>query len=137
MEIYLRDKVFQNAANMGKHLNEQLLAITADIPEVVEVSGYGMLQGMEVVKNPETKEPFPFDAMVTLQETALAKGLYIRLSGGAPRFMVCPPLVSTKEEIDQMMAILADALRSPEWRTVGQSSPMRGRRPGRLPLTHL
>lgn len=72
-----------------------------------------------MVKNPETKEPFPFEAMVTLQETALAKGLYIRLSGGAPRFMVCPPLVCTKEEIDQMMAILADAFKDPGWRKVG------------------
>lgn len=120
MEIYKRDKVFQNAAKMGRHLNEQLLAITADVPEVVEISGYGMLQGVEVVKNPETKEPFPFEALMALQETALAKGLYIRLSGGAPRFMVCPPLVSTKGEIDQMIAIFADALRSPEWRGVGR-----------------
>lgn len=118
MEIYKRDKVFDHAAKMGKYLKEQLKAVTADVPEVVEVAGYGMLLGMEVVKNPETKEPFPFNAMVALQETALAKGLYIRLSGGAPRYMVCPPLVSTKEEIDQMMAILADALRDPEWRKV-------------------
>ena len=59
---------------------------------MVEISGYGMLLGMEVVKDPETKAPFPFGAMVALQETALAKGLYIRLSGGAPRYMVAPPL---------------------------------------------
>ncbi|NLT34983.1 MAG: aspartate aminotransferase family protein [Gaiellales bacterium] len=119
MEIYRRDKIFENAAKMGAYLGEQLKAVTADIPEVVEVAGYGMLKGMEVVKNPETKEPFPFEALVTLQETALAKGLYVRLSGGAPRFMVCPPLVCTKEEIDQMMAILADALNDPGWRKVG------------------
>lgn len=119
MEIYKRDKIFENAAVMGKYLTEQLEAITADVPEVVEIAGYGMLKGMEVVKNPETKEPFPFEAMVALQETALAKGLYVRLSGGAPRYMVCPPLVCTKEEIDQMMAILADALNDPGWRKVG------------------
>ena len=118
MEIYKRDKIFEHAAEMGKYLEKQLRAATAEFPEVVDIAGYGMLKGMEVVKNPETKEPFPFPAMVALQEAALAKGLYIRLSGGAPRYMVCPPLVSTKEEIDQMMVILADAIRSPEWRRV-------------------
>jgi adenosylmethionine-8-amino-7-oxononanoate aminotransferase len=120
MEIYKRDKVFEQAAETGSYLKRQLEAITIDVPEVVEIAGYGMLLGMEVVKHPETKEPFPFPAMVALQELALSKGLYIRLSGGAPRYMVCPPLISTREEIDQMMAILADALRSPEWRKVGQ-----------------
>lgn len=119
MEIYKRDKIFEHAAEVGKYLKEQLKAITADVPEVVEIAGYGMLIGMEVVKNPETKEPFPFEAMVALQETALAKGLYVRLSGGAPRYMICPPLVTTKEEIDQMLAILADALQDPSWRKVG------------------
>jgi aldehyde:ferredoxin oxidoreductase len=122
MEIYRRDKVFQHAAEMGQYLHEQLKDITADIPEVMEIAGYGMLQGIEVVKNPETKEPFPFPAMVALQETALAKGLYIRLSGGAPRYMVAPPLVSTKDEIDQMMAILRDAIKDPSWRKVGEEA---------------
>lgn len=119
MEIYKRDKIFEHAAEVGKYLKEQLKAITADVPEVVEIAGYGMLIGMEVVKNPETKEPFPFEAMVALQETTLAKGLYVRLSGGAPRYMICPPLVTTKEEIDHMLAILADALHDPSWRKVG------------------
>jgi len=118
MEIYKRDGVFDHAAEMGRYLRQQLEAITADVPEVVEIGGYGMLLGIEVVKDPETKVPFPFGAMVALQETALAKGLYIRLSGGAPRYMVAPPLTSTKEEIDRMTAILSDALRAPEWRKV-------------------
>jgi aldehyde:ferredoxin oxidoreductase len=33
--------------------------------------------------------------------------------------MVCPPLISTKEELDRMVAILHDSFKDPEWRKVG------------------
>lgn len=123
MEIYRRDKIFENAGKVGRYLKEQLTArIMGNFSEVVEVAGYGMLLGIEVVKNPETKEPFPFEAMMALQETALDMGLYIRLSGGAPRFMVCPPLVCTTEEIDHMLDILYEAFQDPGWRNVGASA---------------
>jgi adenosylmethionine-8-amino-7-oxononanoate aminotransferase len=118
MEIYKRDGVFQHAAEMGRYmrsaLNEQLVA---EIPEVDQVSGFGMLLGLEVLKDPETKERQPHEAMVALQDGALERGLFIRLSGFGSRMMFCPPLVSTKEEIDRMISILVDTFKEGSWRS--------------------
>jgi adenosylmethionine-8-amino-7-oxononanoate aminotransferase len=117
MEIYQRDGIFQHAAEMGRYLaaalNERLVA---EIPEVDEVSGFGMLLGLEVLKDPETKEGYSHDAMEILQEGALARGLYIRLAAYGSRIMFCPPLVSTREEIDRMIAILAETFEREDWR---------------------
>jgi len=117
IEIYRRDGIFQHAADTGRYmadaLNEELLAV---IPEVDQVSGFGMLLGIEVLKNPETKEGHSHEAMEALQEGALKRGLYIRLAAFGSRLMFCPPLVSTREEIDRMIAILADTFDHESWR---------------------
>ena len=90
--------------------------MAAKIPEVDHVSGFGMLLGLEIVKNPETREGFSHDALAALQDGALAKGLYIRMAAFGSRIMFCPPLVSTKAEIDRMVTILFDALANSSWR---------------------
>jgi adenosylmethionine-8-amino-7-oxononanoate aminotransferase len=116
LEIYKRDKIFEHASKIGayakKRLEEQFVA---DFPLVDHVSGYGLLLGIEVVKNKETKEEYPPKSrkMFRLQERALDKGLYVRICdhNWAPgnRIMFCPPLVSTEQEIDQMLDRLYDA----------------------------
>jgi adenosylmethionine-8-amino-7-oxononanoate aminotransferase len=116
MEIYKRDKIFEHAAKVGKYakdrLNEQFVK---DFPLVEHVSGYGMLLGLEIVKNKETKEEYPPKSMkmYRLQERALDKGLYVRIcdKNWAPgnRMMFCPPIVTTEKEIDQMLDRLYDA----------------------------
>jgi adenosylmethionine-8-amino-7-oxononanoate aminotransferase len=117
MEIYVRDHIFEHAAEIGSYARTALESqVVSTIPEVDHVSGLGMLLGLEIVKDPARKEGYPHEALETLQEVALEKGLYIRVAGAGSRIMFCPPLVSTEEEIDRMVDILRQAFEDGGWR---------------------
>ncbi|MBW2183066.1 MAG: aspartate aminotransferase family protein [Deltaproteobacteria bacterium] len=116
MEIYKRDKIFEHAAEIGKYAKKRLdEQFVENFPLVDHVSGYGMLLGIEVVKDKATKEAYPPKSlkMLRLQERALDKGLFVRIcdQNWAPgnRIMFCPPLVSTEKDIDRMLDRLYDA----------------------------
>ena len=112
LEIYERDKVVGNAARVGKYAVGRLKEVLGPLPSVAEISGLGLMIGIEIVADKTTKRPFDqkLKVMQRLHEKALANGLYIRVSdiGGGPgdRAAFCPPLVITTEEVDKMIGIL-------------------------------
>ena len=112
MEIYLRDKVVENAAKVGKYALERLKRDFEPLPCVGEVSGLGLMLGIEIVADKATKRPFDrkLNIMQQVHDEGLEKGLYVRVSdigsGPADRINFCPPLIITAEEIDKMIGIL-------------------------------
>jgi adenosylmethionine-8-amino-7-oxononanoate aminotransferase len=65
-----------------------------------------LLQGIEFVRNPKTKEPFPKDKAFGLRvgRRALDNGLLCRFD---PHWLAFgPPLVATAEQIDEMVELL-------------------------------
>jgi adenosylmethionine-8-amino-7-oxononanoate aminotransferase len=118
MEIYRRDGIFAHSAKIGAYAKAQLQERLVDsLPLVEHVSGYGMLLGLEVVRNNVTKEDYSKESrkMFRVQERALDKGLFLRVCDltWAPgnRFMFCPPLVSTEVEIDAMIDIIIETFK--------------------------
>ena len=85
-------------------------------PSVGEVRGLGCFWGLELVKNRETREPLvPFNAtgeavkpVAALMKRALERGVYLMTHWNV--VMVCPPLTITREELDEGIATLDDAL---------------------------
>ena len=69
-----------------------------------------MVGAIELVKNKETKEPFPSEERVGYQiyQIALEKGLLLRPLGNILYFM--PPYVITKEEISTMIHLTNEAI---------------------------
>ena len=78
--------------------------------------GLGLFWGLELVKNRETKEMLvPFNAggeaaapVARLQKAALESGLYLMTHWNV--VMICPPLTITREELEEGLAVLDDAL---------------------------
>ncbi|MCA1657522.1 MAG: aspartate aminotransferase family protein, partial [Actinobacteria bacterium] len=76
----------------------------------------GCFWGIELVKNRETREPLvPFNAtgeefapVARTAKAALERGLYLMTHWNV--VMVCPPLTIIREEIDEGIAILDEAL---------------------------
>jgi taurine--2-oxoglutarate transaminase len=113
MEIYRRDGIFEHAAKVGAYAKQQLQERLVDnSPIVRSVDGYGLLLGLEVVKDKETNEDYPPESkkMMRVQDRAFDKGLYIRVldKSFAPgnRFCFAPPLITTEAEVDAMIDIL-------------------------------
>ena len=78
--------------------------------------GLGCFWGLELVKNRETREELvPFNGsgeaakpVMSMAKHALDRGLYLMTHWNV--VMVCPPLTVTRDELDEGIAILDDAL---------------------------
>jgi putrescine aminotransferase len=116
MEIYIRDKVAENAASVGRYALNRLRQDFEPLACVGEVGGLGLMLGIEIVANKDTKATFDpsLHIMSQLQKRALEKGMFIRTaeitSGPGDRICFAPPLVITKEEVDKALDILYQIL---------------------------
>ncbi|MDG5802171.1 aspartate aminotransferase family protein [Streptomyces ossamyceticus] len=101
-----------NARRVGGLLIERLRAITAQVPEVKEVRGRGLMIGVELVK-PGTEEAHP-DAAAAVLEAARREGLLIGKGGGhnTSALRIAPPLSLTVAEAEEGADALERALRS-------------------------
>jgi adenosylmethionine-8-amino-7-oxononanoate aminotransferase len=106
-----------NARDMGEVLKAELTGLMARYPFIGDVRGMGLLLAFELVSDRETMAPLPkaMDAHVHLVEEAYSRGLILysrRTRGGleGDHFMVCPPLIVTREEIAEIMGLLVASL---------------------------
>ena len=116
LKIYEDDHLIENAAAMGQYVNEQVEKLKAKHPSIGDFRNTGLLGCIELVKNRKTKEPMaPFNAkpdeMVVMNKVA-AKikelGMYTFVRWGY--IFIAPPLIVTKEQIDEGLAIISEAI---------------------------
>lgn len=110
LEIIERENLVQKAREQGRYLLKKL-ATLKDIPIVGDVRGKGLMAAVELVKDKETKEMFPAETKIVARvwERALRSGLLTRM-GGSNVLAICPPLIITKEQIDELVATLRESL---------------------------
>jgi len=117
IKIYEDENLIENAANMGKYLDQQVEKMKQKHPSIGDWRNRGLLGCMELVKNRKTKEPFaPFNAkpdeMVLMNKVA-AKikdlGMYTFVRWNM--VFVAPPLCVTKSEIDEGLEIISESLK--------------------------
>jgi taurine---2-oxoglutarate transaminase len=116
IEAFKEEGIVENAAEMGGVFAEELRGLQERHPSIGDVRGLGCFWGIELVKDRETREPLvPFNAggeafapVARLSKAALERGLYLMTHWNV--IMVCPPLTITREEIEQGIAILDEAL---------------------------
>ena len=116
IEAFQEEGIVENSAAMGQVFAEELHGLQDRHPCVGEVRGLGCFWGLELVKNRETREPLvPFNGtgeaakpVTALAKAALERGLYLMTHWNV--VMVCPPLTITREELDEGIAALDEAL---------------------------
>ncbi len=113
IEIYERDGIYAHAAKMGEHFQARLRKL-ADHPLVGEARGVGLIGACELVADKTTKRPFDPKKTVGAQAVKFAqdRGLICRMLGDA--VALCPPLIISKPEIDEMFDIYERALNDTE-----------------------
>ena len=106
-EILERD-LCANARAQGARLRAGLERMAEKHLVIGDLRGKGLFQGIEFVRDRATREPFPDDFGVRVGRRALANGLLCRFD---PHWIAFgPPLVSTAEQIDEMVEILDRSL---------------------------
>jgi 4-aminobutyrate aminotransferase len=105
-----QDKLMDNAAAVGGHFRRRLDALQEKHRLVGEVRGMGLMQGVELVKDRQTKEPAP-QAVAAVMESARAQGLIVGRGGLYGNVLrISPPLTITAADADQAADVLDRAL---------------------------
>ena len=106
----LKDGLIRNAGKMGEYLREHLWRLHRKFPAIGDVRGVGLMTGIEMVKDRETKEP---DAELRdrVVEKAFYRGLLL-LGCGESGIRFSPALTVKKEEVDVAMEILEECFQS-------------------------
>ena len=108
-EILERD-LLANARHQGDRLRQAFEQLAAKHSVIGDIRGKGLFQAVEFVKNRETKERFAADVSFGVQvgRRALERGIVCRFD---PHWIAFgPPLVSTGEQIDEMVSILDNSI---------------------------
>jgi len=108
----IENELMENARKMGDYTMKQLLEFQKSSEIVGDVRGKGLMIGVEIVKDRETKERAPELAKEIMME-CFRHGLMI-LTCGPNTIRLVPPLVISKETIDQGFDILFEAIRTVE-----------------------
>jgi adenosylmethionine-8-amino-7-oxononanoate aminotransferase len=98
----------------GSRLIKQLLGPIASLPMVGDIRQSGYMVGIELVKNKETRAPFPLTDRMghKVAMEARKRGLLIRPIGNI--VVLIPPLISSDRELLSMTRILHHSLLSME-----------------------
>ncbi|MFM7583426.1 MAG: aspartate aminotransferase family protein [Caldilinea sp.] len=108
IEILERENLLANSQQMGERLKTGLHKLL-EFPIVGEVRGRGLLCGVEIVKDKESREADVPKALA-IYNACLARGLRLRNVGAT---LACsPPLVIDAEEVDQIVDILGSVIDS-------------------------
>ncbi|MCE9532350.1 MAG: aspartate aminotransferase family protein [Planctomycetes bacterium] len=106
LEIIDAENIQANAKKVGGHLKSRLLELQERHPLIGEVRGLGLMLGVELVRDRDSKEPANTEAIKIL-ELAKERGLLLGKGGLAGNTLrIKPPMCLTKTDAD----FLADCL---------------------------
>jgi taurine--2-oxoglutarate transaminase len=117
LQIYEDEGLIENAAAMGKYVEQRIEEMKTMHPSIGEFRNTGLLGCIELVKNRSTKEPMaPFNAKPSEMEVmnkVAAKikelGMYTFVRWNY--IFIAPPLCVTKEQIEEGLAIISEAIK--------------------------
>ena len=115
IEIYERDKILARVRRLTPHFAKRLAAFR-DHPLIGEVRQIGLVAGLEIVADKKTKRSFAAKQMVAARAAAFAQdaGLITRAMGDV--LALCPPLIISEAELDELSDKLTLALdRTEAW----------------------
>ena len=116
IEIIEREKLVERTAAMGEYFSEQAEALY-EHPTVGDIRGIGLTWCIELVKDKETKEPIGGKESASMSKEFHDAGFLLGAWGGRIGFF--PPLVITRDEVDQCIAIMDKAIGNMEKELLG------------------
>jgi adenosylmethionine-8-amino-7-oxononanoate aminotransferase len=111
-----RHDLVRRAAETGEYLQRRLRGLS-DLPAVAETRGLGLMAAVEIVGDRASRMPYPRTARTAqrIQAEALKRGVIVYASGGqvdgdGDLIMLGPPLAITREQVDDAVSALGDAI---------------------------
>jgi beta-alanine--pyruvate transaminase len=104
LEIYQDEGLLTRGAALAGYWQDAMHSL-ADSPNVIDIRTIGLVAGIELSSRPDAVGARAYDVMVD----CFNRGLVIRVS--AESIALSPPLIVERGQIDDMVAMLADALK--------------------------
>ena len=105
----LERELVENAAKVGAHMKARFNELPKRFPIVGDVRGLGLMIGIEMVRDQQTKERAP-ELRDRLEKMCFDRGVLV-LGAGPNTLRICPPLVITKDQADFAVDTIEQCLR--------------------------
>lgn len=118
VDIIEKEGLVERSAKLGEYLHKRAKEKLSHHPIVGDIRGKGLLMGIELVKNKETKEPFDSTLLAAprVHQLAMEKGCMVFPSSGTDQgikgdmLVVAPPYIITESEIDTALDMIDEAI---------------------------
>lgn len=113
LDVLIEEKLPQRAKETGEYITKNLLKLKEKYEIIGDVRGPGLMIGIELVKDKDTKEPACKEASQFLKE-GIKRGIIF----GQSKFLglgnvvkIKPPLVLTRNEADRVLEVFEEVTR--------------------------
>jgi beta-alanine--pyruvate transaminase len=103
LETYKEERLFERARELAPHWEERLHSLRGK-PNVVDVRNIGLMGAIDLSPRPGKPGERAYDSMLL----GCDKGVMLRITGDT--IAMSPPLVVTKEQIDEIVGIVGGVL---------------------------
>ncbi len=107
IEILEREDLHGNARDVGAYLQDAAKSLL-DLPIVGDVRGRGLMLGIDLVEDKETKQPILGNATERIFKLCLERGVVVRPVGS--RIIISPPLILTVKDCATIISAVREAI---------------------------
>ena len=118
LEVLKRDNLLQACAEMGKYTTDALHAMKPRHPLIGDIRGPGLLIGIELVRDQQTKEPAAAEALEVYRQAVDLGVLFgtTKYNGLGNVLKIKPPFTITRAQMDRVLDVLDRVLTNIESR---------------------
>lgn len=110
LEIIKRDNILDNVKKVGNYISGEIKKMMMEFPQIGEIRGPGLHIGVELVKDPVTKEIAKKEA-IQVRDEGIKLGIIFGLSGtGKNVIKIKPPLITTIEEAGKIVELFYESM---------------------------
>ena len=112
LDVLEGEDLVKQSAEKGEYMMKRLNELASDFPFIGDVRGMGLMIGVDLVKDPKTREADP-DMAGRVRESCRNQKVLVGIGGAYGNIIrFQPPLVITQEEMDQALAALTVAFKA-------------------------
>ena len=112
IDVVKGEKLLENANKQGAYIMKRLGQLKEQCEIVGDVRGKGLMIGMEIVEDKESKKPAP-QKVTEIMMRSWKRGITI-ISCGASTIRIAPPLIITRDLVDSALDIIEDVTKEVE-----------------------
>jgi 2,2-dialkylglycine decarboxylase (pyruvate) len=112
LDVVKEEQLAKRARELGRRLSDGLIALKQRYPCIGDVRGRGLMLGVEIVTDRQSKTP-DHELGARIAAEAFRRGLsmnIVKLPGMGGVFRIAPPLTISESEIDLGLRIISEAI---------------------------